>query len=131
MQCCCYMFVGESFYSCGLLPSQVACTQVLPGYQQSRCLRRHACVFLHTPYVLMLAYMLPQVVYFVNSGSEANDMAMTLARLYTGNYDIIGLRNAYHGLSEATMGLVGQHTWKAPIPHVSQAGICRGCTPGL
>ncbi|GAB4815989.1 hypothetical protein N2152v2_003035 [Parachlorella kessleri] len=58
-----------------------------------------------------------KVVYFVNSGSEANDMAMTLARLYTGNYDIIGLRNAYHGLSEATMGLVGQHTWKAPIPH--------------
>lgn len=39
-----------------------------------------------------------KVAYFVNSGSEANDMALLMARLYTGNYDIIALRNAYHGL---------------------------------
>ncbi|KAL4515966.1 hypothetical protein Ndes2526B_g00679 [Nannochloris sp. 'desiccata'] len=44
-----------------------------------------------------------KVAYFVNSGSEANDMALLLARLYTGNYDILALRNAYHGLSDATM----------------------------
>jgi len=31
--------------------------------------------------------------------SEANDMAMMMARLYTGSHDIITLRNAYHGLS--------------------------------
>lgn len=57
-----------------------------------------------------------KVVYFVNSGSEANDMALLMARLYTGNYDIIALRNAYHGLSEATMGTLGLHTWKYPVP---------------
>ncbi|GBF91019.1 hypothetical protein Rsub_03874 [Raphidocelis subcapitata] len=57
-----------------------------------------------------------KVVYFVNSGSEANDMALMLARAYTGNYDIIALRNAYHGLSGDTMGLCGQHTWKQPVP---------------
>ena len=28
-------------------------------------------------------------VYFVNSGSEANDMAMMIARVYTGNFDIL------------------------------------------
>jgi alanine-glyoxylate transaminase/(R)-3-amino-2-methylpropionate-pyruvate transaminase len=33
-----------------------------------------------------------------------------------GNYDIIALRNAYHGLSGDTMGLCGQHTWKQPLP---------------
>jgi alanine-glyoxylate transaminase/(R)-3-amino-2-methylpropionate-pyruvate transaminase len=33
-----------------------------------------------------------------------------------GNYDIIALRNAYHGLSGDTMGLCGQHTWKQPMP---------------
>ena len=38
-----------------------------------------------------------KVCYFVNSGSEANDLAMLMARAYTGNYDIIALRNAYHG----------------------------------
>jgi alanine-glyoxylate transaminase / (R)-3-amino-2-methylpropionate-pyruvate transaminase len=58
------------------------------------------------------------VAYFVNSGSEANDMAMMMARLYTGNYDIIALRNAYHGLSAATMGLLGQNTWKFNVPQV-------------
>ena len=36
-------------------------------------------------------------VYLVNSGSEANDLAIMMARLYTGNYDIISLRNSYHG----------------------------------
>uniref|UniRef100_A0A3P8QXX2 Ethanolamine-phosphate phospho-lyase n=1 Tax=Astatotilapia calliptera TaxID=8154 RepID=A0A3P8QXX2_ASTCA len=37
------------------------------------------------------------VCYFVNSGSEANDLALRLARQYTGHKDIITLENAYHG----------------------------------
>ncbi|CAI6012764.1 unnamed protein product [Closterium sp. NIES-65] len=55
-------------------------------------------------------------VYFVNSGSEANDMALTMARLYTGNYDVVALRNAYHGMSPATMGLTAHSTWKFNVP---------------
>ena len=61
-----------------------------------------------------------QCVYFVNSGSEANDMAMMLARMYTGNWDIISLRNGYHGLSMATMGACGHATWKQPLPQVRE-----------
>jgi len=61
-----------------------------------------------------------QVAYFVNSGSEANDMAIMMARLYTGNYDLIGLRNAYHGLSSATTGLLGHSTWKPNTPMVRE-----------
>lgn len=34
----------------------------------------------------------PQMIYLTNSGSEANDLAMLMARLYTGNYDIVTLR---------------------------------------
>jgi len=37
------------------------------------------------------------VCYFVNSGSEANDLALRLAWQYTGHKDIITLNNAYHG----------------------------------
>ncbi|KAM4707291.1 ethanolamine-phosphate phospho-lyase [Discoglossus pictus] len=37
------------------------------------------------------------VCYFVNSGSEANDLALRLARQYTGHHDVITLDNAYHG----------------------------------
>ena len=44
-------------------------------------------------------------VYFVNSGSEANYLAMYMARLYTENFDIISFRNAYHGR------LTGSVTW--------------------
>ncbi|CAD5121170.1 DgyrCDS9706 [Dimorphilus gyrociliatus] len=42
-------------------------------------------------------------IYFTNSGSEANDLAMRLAKTYTGNQDIICLNAAYHGITEATM----------------------------
>lgn len=59
-----------------------------------------------------------QVVYFVNSGTEANELAMLLARLYTGNLGMIALRNAYHGGSAGTIGLTALHTWKYPIPQV-------------
>ncbi|CAG2118765.1 unnamed protein product, partial [Medioppia subpectinata] len=37
------------------------------------------------------------VCYFVNSGSEANDLAIRLARAHTNHKDIISLDGAYHG----------------------------------
>lgn len=58
-----------------------------------------------------------KVVYFVNSGSEANDLALLMARLYTGNYDAIALRNGYHGGSPSSMGLTSQSSWKFNTPH--------------
>ena len=33
-----------------------------------------------------------QVCYFVNSGTEANDMAILMARAHTGNFDFLSLR---------------------------------------
>lgn len=56
------------------------------------------------------------VTYFVNSGSEANDLAVSMARLYTGNYDVVAVRNAYHGGSPSSAGLTSHHTWKHPVP---------------
>jgi len=57
-----------------------------------------------------------KVAYFVNSGTEANELAFLMARLYSGNYDMIALRNAYHGISESTLGALGLHTWKYNVP---------------
>ena len=37
------------------------------------------------------------VCFFVNSGSEANDLALRLARAYTGKRDMLVLEGAYHG----------------------------------
>uniref|UniRef100_A0A6Q2Z5N2 Ethanolamine-phosphate phospho-lyase n=1 Tax=Esox lucius TaxID=8010 RepID=A0A6Q2Z5N2_ESOLU len=59
--------------------------------------------FLHdnlVQYAQRLQATLPEklsVCYFVNSGSEANDLALRLAWQYTGHKDIITLENAYHG----------------------------------
>lgn len=40
-----------------------------------------------------------QTVYLVNSGSEANELALLLARLHTGHQDVISIQNGYHGLT--------------------------------
>lgn len=58
-----------------------------------------------------------KVCYFVNSGSEANDLALLMARVYTGNYDVIALRNAYHGGNASGMSVTAHSTWKFNVPH--------------
>ncbi|PRP79959.1 aminotransferase [Planoprotostelium fungivorum] len=68
-----------------------------------------------------------KVVYFVNSGSEANDLAVMMARAYTGNFDFISLRNGYHGASGNSASLTALHTWKYPVP--SDFGIKHTLNP--
>jgi 4-aminobutyrate aminotransferase-like enzyme/Ser/Thr protein kinase RdoA (MazF antagonist) len=51
-------------------------------------------------YAERLTALLPkplEVCYFVNSGSEANDLALRMARNHTGRHDVVVLENAYHG----------------------------------
>ena len=101
-------------------------------------------VYLHpnmAVYAERLAHHFPadsglKATYFVNSGSEANDLAAMIARLHTGQFDIISLRNGYHGGSQATMDLTAMGNWKYPFPHsfgVKHAipGYCYRCPLGL
>ena len=44
-----------------------------------------------------------QVAFIVNSGSEANELALRLARVATGEQDIIALQAGYHGNTSATI----------------------------
>ncbi len=89
---------------------------------QNALIQHTTTIYLHPNVALYardLAAKMPgdlKVVYFVNSGSEANDLALLMARAYTGNYDVIALRNAYHGGSQSTMGLTSHHTWKFNVP---------------
>ena len=51
-------------------------------------------------YTRRLTALFPEplsVCFFVNSGSEANDLAIRLARAHTGNRDLITVDHAYHG----------------------------------
>ncbi|HEX3869145.1 MAG TPA: aspartate aminotransferase family protein, partial [Pirellulales bacterium] len=76
------------------------------------------------------------VTYFTNSGSEANEVAILSAREFTGNQDVISLRNGYHGGTSATMGLTAHSTWKFkqnPTINVKNAlaPYCYRCPYGL
>jgi acetylornithine/succinyldiaminopimelate/putrescine aminotransferase len=57
----------------------------------------------------LLAEKLPaplDCVYFVNSGSEATEGAMKLAKRYTGRYEIVSCKNAYHGSTQGSASLM-------------------------
>src|SRR5258706_1661996 len=59
-------------------------------------------------YAERLTELLPpplRVCYFVNSGSEANELALRLARAHTGREDVIVLEHAYHGHTNALIDL--------------------------
>lgn len=50
-------------------------------------------------------------VFFVNSGSEANDVAIQLACSARRSTQILALRNSYHGRSAASMAVTGIRSW--------------------
>ena len=59
-----------------------------------------------TEYAARLAALLPAEldrVFLVNSGSEACDLALQLARVYTGRRDVVALEGAYHGWTSAVL----------------------------
>ena len=51
-------------------------------------------------------------VYFVNSGSEAVEGAMKLAKRYTGRTEIISFKNAYHGSTQGSLSIMGNEEFK-------------------
>ena len=103
------------------------------AHRQNETLQHSTTIYLHpniAQYAQALAAKMPgdlKVCYFVNSGSEANDLALLMARAYTGNYDVIALRNAYHGGNAVTMGLTAHRTWKFNVPH--SFGVHHAITP--
>src|SRR5882724_7607589 len=91
--------------------------------KQNETLQHSTTIYLHpniAEFAQKLASKMPgdlKVCYFVNSGSEANDLALLMARAYTANYDVIALRNSYHGGNVSGMGLTAHSTWKFNVPH--------------
>jgi len=91
--------------------------------RQNEILQHTTTIYLNpciAEYARDLAARMPgdlKVCYFTNSGSEANDLAILMARASTGNFDVVALRNCYHGGSMQTMGLTSHHTWKFNVPH--------------
>jgi acetylornithine/N-succinyldiaminopimelate aminotransferase len=53
--------------------------------------------------------------YLTNSGTEAIDGAMKLARRYTGRSEIIAAKNAYHGNTMGALSIMGYEERKQPF----------------
>jgi 4-aminobutyrate aminotransferase-like enzyme len=67
-------------------------------------------------YAEQLTHKLPEplrVCFFVNSGSEANELALRLARAHTGREDVIVLEHAYHGHT-STLIDISPHKFSGP-----------------
>lgn len=63
-----------------------------------------------------LAELLPEKLdccYFTNSGTEANEGALKLAKRYTGRSEIVSFRGAYHGSTHGSLSVSGNETKKA------------------
>ncbi|MBR3302817.1 MAG: aspartate aminotransferase family protein [Bacteroidales bacterium] len=63
----------------------------------------------------LLASLLPpslQSVYYVNSGSEANEAALKLAKRATGRRKIVSCKNAYHGSTHGVLSLMSAEELK-------------------
>ncbi len=65
--------------------------------------------------------------YFTNSGTEANEMAVQLARVYTGNYEVVALRHGYSGRSQLAQGLTGHAPWRKSLP--ATLGVVHAINP--
>lgn len=51
-------------------------------------------------------------VYFVNSGSEAVEGALKLAKRYTGRTELVSFKNAYHGSTHGALSMMGDESFK-------------------
>src|SRR5882724_1157111 len=91
--------------------------------KQNHLIQHSTTIYLQPNVVLYaekLASKMPgdlKMCYFVNSGSEATDLALLMARASTGNYDVIALRNAYHGGNASGMSVTAHSNWKYNVPH--------------
>ena len=68
-----------------------------------------------TQYAQLLASHLPanlNCVYFTNSGAEAVEGAMKLAKKYTGRREIIAFKNSYHGSTQGALSIIGSEYWR-------------------
>jgi len=74
--------------------------------------------YIQSPQVTLAKHLsdqLPQnlsAVYFVNSGSEAIEGALKLAKRFTGRTEIISFKNAYHGSTHGSLSIMGNEEFK-------------------
>jgi len=88
---------------------------------------QHASTVFPNEAVVALAEKMAQITpgeisqsFFSNSGTEANETAVQIARMFTGHYEVVALRHGYSGRSQMAQSMAGQGAWRrsltAPAP---------------
>ena len=91
--------------------------------EQIRALQHCTTMFYHpvpAHFAEELAARMPKghdwVVHFTSSGAEAIDLALIMAQTFTGNIDMLALRNAYHGATFGAQSLTGISGFRHDVP---------------
>ena len=66
-------------------------------------------------YAKLLTEQLPSSlnsVYFTNSGAEAVEGAMKLAKRYTNRTEIVSFHHSYHGSTQGALSIIGDEYWR-------------------
>lgn len=119
---------GKRYYDliAGVSVSNVghANPEVVKAVQEQAAKYMHVMVYgelVETPqvrYAKLLAEHLPadiDSIYFLNSGAEAVEGALKLAKRFTGRTELVSMRRAYHGSTHGAMSMMGQpegEEWK-------------------
>jgi 4-aminobutyrate aminotransferase len=109
--------------------------------KQIDTLQHVSTCFINVPQVELaekLAQIAPEGItqsYFTNSGTEANETAVQIARMHTGNYEVVALRHGYSGRSSLARGMTGLNAWRRGTLEVGVAHAinpyCYRCPFGL
>lgn len=95
--------------------------KVVKAVQEQAASYMHVIVygeFIESPqvsYATLLVNHLPATlncVYFTNSGSEATEGAMKLAKRVTNRTKIVACNNAYHGSTQGSLSVMGDEYWR-------------------
>jgi acetylornithine/N-succinyldiaminopimelate aminotransferase len=113
-----YIDLISGFSVCNIGHSHPA---VVKAVQEQAAAYMHLIVygeFIESPqtaYAKLLTDQLPSslsCVYFTNSGAEATEGAMKLAKRVTGRSKIIAFHKAYHGSTQGALSIMGDEYWR-------------------
>ncbi|MDP9382543.1 MAG: aspartate aminotransferase family protein [Chloroflexota bacterium] len=139
---CLDLFAGISVVNVGHCNPRV----VTAAREQMERLIHAASYVYHVPAVGQLAEKLAEITpgrlkktFFCNSGAEAVEGAMRLAKAYTGRSEFVALQASFHGRTNATLSVTGNSARKtrggpylpgvafAPAPNPYRCRFCSGC----
>lgn len=97
--------------------------EVVKAVQEQAAKHMHVMVygeFIQKPQSELAALLASQLppelsrIYFVNSGTEANEGALKLAKKFTGRTKLIGFKNSYHGDTHGSLSVTGRDVYRDP-----------------